>query len=546
MKTLLKFLIILLSLTTLTYANICEVRKKNIATNNDIKIDFSAGSIALTSIGDDYYSLNGNVYKKLASQSSTDIYNEDGPNEGYKILDNGDTIYLYSKSCSTPITCIFAPGPYSSYKYRCGVHYENSQYDKQRLTLNISSYKYQIFKKVTCPKNGEVFNPKTNKCEPKCNVDKIQSGNYTFQDLADCVCKFGNDNPCSPHLEQAINNCQNSFSCSIDNVYKQSTPIAYKADENGKVWAYFKPIMCTDDIPETYNSINSIPAPNCKPTIPPSDDNKTEEPPKDNDKPDKPDNPDEPSDPSKKPDEDINDNPAEPKPDDGTIDINPKPKPKPNPDNPDKPSDPNNPPVPGDGNNKGDSDSPDDGDSGTNHSGGNGGGSSNNFDDSDIVNSINKTNELLEKESENIEKIKDRLDDLLDSDDYKDFDKGDLKSDIEESKGLLKKIKEAYDTIKEGLEKTIKEVKEQVVDIKRSIDNAVDKLKKPLGGSINSYKTCSCLYSKPLNLGFKTISVEIDPCEFICKINSVTYIVFFIIFFYTFLRFTIFALFKLF
>ncbi|QKF64689.1 hypothetical protein [Campylobacter corcagiensis] len=164
MKTLLKFLIILLSLTTLTYANICEVRKKNLATNNDIKIDFSAGSIALTSIGDDYYSLNGNVYKKLASQSSTDIYDEDGPNEGYKILDNGDTIHLYSKSCSTPITCIPESGPYSSRKYRCGVHYENSQYDKQRLTLNISSYTYQIFKKVTCPKNGEVFNPEIKQC----------------------------------------------------------------------------------------------------------------------------------------------------------------------------------------------------------------------------------------------------------------------------------------------------------------------------------------------------------------------------------------------
>ena len=94
--------------------------------------------------------------------------------------------------------------------------------------------------------------------------------------------------------------------------------------------------------------------------------------------------------------------------------------------------------------------------------------------------------------------------------------------------------------------RSIKDTKNQVGNIKKSIDNAISKLKDPLGGSISSYKTCKCLYSKPLNLGFKTISIQMDPCEFICKINNVTYLVFFITFFYIFLKFTIFLLFKMF
>ncbi|MCZ6171743.1 hypothetical protein [Campylobacter ureolyticus] len=149
-------------------------------------------------------------------------------------------------------------------------------------------------------------------------------------------------------------------------------------------------------------------------------------------------------------------------------------------------------------------------------------------------------------DNKNLKDIKDLLDDLLDSEDYKDFDKKDLDLDLKNSEDLLKQSSDALKNISDVMGNTIKDTKNQVGNIKKSIDNAISKLKDPLGGSISSYKTCNCLYSKPLNLGFKTISIQMDPCEFICKINNVTYLVFFIIFFYIFLKFTIFLLFKIF
>lgn len=189
------------------------------------------------------------------------------------------------------------------------------------------------------------------------------------------------------------------------------------------------------------------------------------------------------------------------------------------------------PPVP----KPGDSDSlkPDNNGTGSN-------GTNIDFNDGRIVGAIDKTNELLEEEGENVGKIKDRLDDLLDSDEYKKLD------DDKEGEGLLKEISEGAKEVKKTVENTTKNIKEQAKDFKRSIDNTVKKLKKPIGGSISSYKTCNCLYSKPLNLGFKTLKIDINPCEIICKINSVTYLVFYITFFYAFLRFSIFALFKIF
>lgn len=168
------------------------------------------------------------------------------------------------------------------------------------------------------------------------------------------------------------------------------------------------------------------------------------------------------------------------------------------------------------------------------------------FNDGRIVGAIDKTNDLLEEEGENVGKIKDRLDDLLDSKDYEDFDKKDLNFDITDGKNLLEQSSDTLKNISDVMGNTLKDTKNQVGNIKKSIDNAISKLKDPLGRSISSYKTCKCLYSKPLNLGFKTISIQMDPCDFICKINNVTYLVFFITFFYIFLKFTIFLLFKMF
>ena len=372
----------------------------------------------------------------------------------------------------------------------------------------------RVDKYTTC-KEKEVFDIETKSCQPcskilsgseyffgKCicspgkfelserkmciSCEHLDGSNFTNKRFEQCKCKYGYNKNKLPKIDEAIKNCSRLI---------QDGTSTYSIDyitKDGQVYAKLMFNLCVDE-PKTGDSIFLFTAPQrCKTDDPlPKPDE-----PEPNPNPDKPD----------KPDPDPNPNPDKP----DKPEPNPNPD-KPDPDNPepDKP-DPDNPepdkPEPKPDNNS----------------------SGNDFN------------------NENLEKIKDRLDDLLDSKDYEDFDKKDLDFDMKESENLLKQSSEALKKISNVMNDTIKDTKNQVGNIKKSIDNAVSKLKNPLGGSISSFKTCNCLYSKPLNLGFKTITIQMDPCEFICKINNVTYLVFFITFFYIFLKFTIFLLFKIF
>ena len=366
--------------------------------------------------------------------------------------------------------------------------------------------------KCVCPV-GKFEEENTKQCL-SCNL--VNEDNYTLEVAEQCFCKgagFKRDE--ISKIASAVLNCERFVT-----IGDKTLGVNY-IFKDGKGYAGVTGFFCNGEIGPDFNFV--VPAPEkCVPSTPQPDPEPAPDP--NNPNPDKPD-------PNKP-------NPNNPNPD--KPDPN---KPNPNNPNPDKP-DPNIPPVPkpiDDNNTKpGKSD-----DNNTKP-----GKTTNNFnidfDDGRIVGAIDKTNELLEEEGENVEKIKDRLDDLLDSDDYKDFDKKDLDFDLTDGKNLLKQSSDALKNISDVMGNTIKDTKNQVGNIKKSIDNAISKLKDPLGGSISSYKTCNCLYSKPLNLGFKTISIQMDPCEFICKINNVTYLVFFIIFFYIFLKFTIFLLFKIF
>ena len=360
--------------------------------------------------------------------------------------------------------------------------------------------------KCVCPV-GKFEEENTKQCL-SCNL--VNEDNYTLEVAEQCFCKgagFKRDE--ISKIASAVLNCERFVT-----IGDKTLGVNY-IFKDGKGYAGVTGFFCNGEIGPDFNFI--VPAPEkCVPSTPQPDPEPAPDP--NNPNPDKPDpnNPD----PNKP-------NPDKPDPN----------KPNPNNPNPDKP-DPNIPPVPkpiDDNNTKpGKSD-----DNNTKP-----GKTTNNFnidfDDGRIVGAIDKTNELLEEEGENVEKIKDRLDDLLDSDEYKKLD------DDKEGEGFLKEISEGAKEVKKTVENTTKDIKKQAKDFKRSIDNTVEKLKKPLGGSMSSYKTCNCLYSKPLNLGFKTIKVDINPCEMICKVNSVTYLVFYITFFYVFLRFSIFALFKIF
>lgn len=437
-----------------------------------------------------------------------------------------DVRYFYKDSTKSNIYADTHPYVYSYYKYKlynlCPIYNED---DKKWLINNgVPADIVNLFDigdnscKINCSNviRGSVFSfgkcvcpidqfveEKTKQCL-SCNL--INEDNYTLKVAEQCFCKgagFKRDE--ISKIASAVLNCERFVT-----IGDKTLGVNY-IFKDGKGYAGVTGFFCNGETGPDFNFV--VPAPEkCAPSTPQPDPEPAPDP--NNPNPDKPDpnNPD----------------PNKPKPD--KPDPNTPPVPKPD-DNGSKPD--NNGSKPND-----DNSNPDNSNNDKNinvH-----------FNDGRIVKAIEKTNEILTNDSIHIEKIKDRLDDLLDSNDYKDFDKKDLNFDVTDGKNLLKQSSDTLKNISDVMGNTLKDTKNQVGNIKKSIDNAISKLKDPLGRSISSYKTCKCLYSKPLNLGFKTISIQMDPCEFICKINNVTYLVFFITFFYIFLKFTIFLLFKMF
>ena len=365
--------------------------------------------------------------------------------------------------------------------------------------------------KCVCPV-GKFIEENTKQCL-SCNL--VNEDNYTLEVAEQCFCKgagFKRDE--ISKIASAVLNCERFVT-----IGDKTLGVNY-IFKDGKGYAGVTGFFCNGEIGPDFNFI--VPAPEkCVPSTPQPDPEPAPDP--NNPNPDKPDpnNPD----PNK---------PNPDKPDPNNPDPN-----KPNPDKPD----PNIPPVPkpiDDNNTKpGKSD-----DNNTKP-----GKTTNNFnidfDDRRIVGAIDKTNELLEEEGENVEKIKDRLDDLLDSKDYEDFDKGEFKNQLNEIDNALKESDNNLKEIEKQGKNFLKNLKKEIDNFKKTYNKLVETAKQPFKG-ISSNSTCNCLYSKPLNLGFKTIQIEINPCEMICKVNSVTYLVFYVVFFYAFLKLFIFALFKIF
>ncbi|WP_304342461.1 hypothetical protein [Campylobacter ureolyticus] len=373
----------------------------------------------------------------------------------------------------------------------------------------------RVDKYTTC-KEKEVFDIETKSCQPcskilsgseyffgKCicspgkfelserkmciSCEHLNGSNFTNERFEQCKCKHGYNKNKLPKIDEAIKNCSRLI---------QDGTSTYAIDyirKDDQVFARLMFNLCVDE-PKTGDSIFLFTAPQrCKTDDPlPKPDE-----PEPNPNPDKPD----------KPEPDPNPNPDKP--------DKPEPNPNPNPDkpdpdnpNPDKP-DPDNPepdkPEPKPDNNS----------------------SGNDFN------------------NENLEKIKDRLDDLLDSKDYEDFDKGEFKNQLNEIDNALKESDNNLKEIEKQGKNFLKNLKKEIDNFKKTYNKLVETAKQPFKG-ISSNSTCNCLYSKPLNLGFKTIQIEINPCEMICKVNSVTYLVFYVVFFYAFLKLFIFALFKIF
>lgn len=437
-----------------------------------------------------------------------------------------DAIYYYKDSTKSNIYAGTHPYVYSFYTYKrfflCPIRREDEKkwlidsgvpadvvnlFDvgDESCKINCSNVirgSVYSFGKCVCPA-GKFVEENTKQC---LSCDLVNQDNYTLKVAEQCFCKgagFKRDE--ISKIASAVSNCEKFVT-----IGDKTLGVNY-IFKDGKGYAGVTGFFCNGETGPDFNFV--VPAPEkCAPSTPQPDPEPAPDP--NNPNPDKPDpnNPD-PNKPN--PDKPDPNTPPVPKPDDnGSNPDNNGSKPNDDNSNPDNPNNDKNLNV--------------------------------NFNDGRIVKAIEKTNEILANDSIHIEKIKDRLDDLLDSKDYKDFDKKDLDFDVTDGKNLLKQSSDALKKISDVMNGTIKDTKNQVGNIKKSIDNAISKLKDPLGGSISSYRTCNCLYSKPLNLGFKTIKVDINPCEMICKVNSVTYLVFFITFFYIFLKFVIFALFRLF
>lgn len=436
-----------------------------------------------------------------------------------------DVRYFYKDSSKSIIYAGTHPYVYSYYKYKlynlCPIYNEDDKkwlmdngvpadvvnlFDvgDESCKINCSNVirgSVYSFGKCVCPV-GQFVEENTKQC---LSCDLVNQDNYTLKVAEQCFCKgagFKRDE--ISKIASAVLNCERFVT-----IGDKTLGVNY-IFKDGKGYAGVTGFFCNGETGPDFNFV--VPAPEkCAPSTPQPDPEPAPDP--NNPNPDKPD-PNNPDPNKPKPDKPDPNTPPVPKPDDnGSNPDNNGSKPNDDNSNPDNPNNDKNLNV--------------------------------NFNDGRIVKAIEKTNEILENDSEHIEKIKDRLDDLLDSKDYEDFDKGEFKNQLNEIDNALKESDNNLKEIEEQGKNFLKNLKKEIDNFKKTYKKLVETAKQPFKG-VSSNSTCNCLYSKPLNLGFKTIQIEINPCEMICKVNSVTYLVFYVVFFYAFLKLFIFALFKIF
>lgn len=122
----------------------------------------------------------------------------------------------------------------------------------------------------------------------------------------------------------------------------------------------------------------------------------------------------------------------------------------------------------------------------------------------------------------------------------KEFDRGykDYLTNAKETENVLDEMKEKSENFLNELEKNFN-------DIKNSIDNLIQSLKDPFS-PISHNQTCSCVYDKNFQFyaGYST-RINFDFCEFICQINSATYLFFYGVLSFMFIRFLFMVLLRL-
>lgn len=159
------------------------------------------------------------------------------------------------------------------------------------------------------------------------------------------------------------------------------------------------------------------------------------------------------------------------------------------------------------------------GEGNNNNEGGTGSGGGNNNNNNEGNNNQGSENGKVEGNENNNKGLE-----SLNFGDPSNFDKDTINSLNEYSKKIEDNSINFLDSLKKVLE-----------DIKKTYNEVSKSVKEPIK-DINGGYGCTCKYTKYLKYINKNIKIEIDFCEFICKINNMTYLFFFLFFSVLFFR----------